>query len=211
MTEQSPQVSRLINDTDASVGDDIRLDPRIRLGARDGLALKVGEEARVGAGEGAGAAEAVDLAGAAQVRRARGVGGRVRAGEVLAADVAVEHGRHVLEDGPLDQHVAARVNLERVARRRVRVPVVVDRVQQRVALHLGRAAREVVDIVALERDKVLRTVKEQTPVRVRITIRRVGACSVEVIIGYRYPRVCARAEHNLLASDLGDGNVLVDH
>lgn len=116
----------LIDDADSSLGYNVRLDPRVRLGARNRLAREVREEARVRARERPGAPEPVDLARPAQVRRALGVAGRVRAREVLAFNGTVQHDRDVLEHGALDEDVAARIDLEGVPRGGIVVPVVVD-------------------------------------------------------------------------------------
>lgn len=53
---------------------------------------------------------------------------------------------------------------------RVQHTVIVYCVQQCVAGDLGRSAAEVVDVVALERDEILRSVKVETPVGVRVTV-----------------------------------------
>lgn len=108
----------------ASVGRDARGDVAVGLGRGNVLALEVGQEALVSLVELAGAAESVDLAGAAEVGRAGGVGAGVGGGEEGPVDGVLGDDVDVLEDVTLGENVATLADLEGVAA--VVVPVVVD-------------------------------------------------------------------------------------
>lgn len=85
--------------------------------------------------------------------------------------------------------------------RRIVVPIVVDGVQERVALNLGRAARKVVDIVSLERDEIVGAVEEETPVCVCVAVGRVTRGAVKVVVRDGDARVGLGAEDEMLAAD----------
>lgn len=73
--------------------------------------------------------------------------------------------------------------------------------QQRVALNLGRAARKVVDVVALERDEIVGAVEEEAPVCVCVAVGRVSRGTVKVVIRDGDARVGLGAEDEMLAAD----------
>ena len=73
----------------------------------------------------------------------------------------------VLENVALGDNLGTSIGLKGVAR--VGVEVVVDGVEKGVAGDLGGAARGVVDVVALESDKVVATGEVQTPVMVTVS------------------------------------------
>lgn len=68
---------------------------------------------------------------------------------------------------------------------RVRVEVVVDRVQQRVTIYLGGAAGGVVDVVSLHGDQVLRAGEVDAPVVVAVAGGGPGGGTVEFAVGER--------------------------
>lgn len=102
-----------------------------------------------------------------QVRGASRVASGVRAVEHLACEAArLDFVDDILEHGALNDNHCARVHLECMAR--VGIPVVVDRVEEGVAAHLGRPSRGVVDVVALEGDQVVGSGEVEGPVVVAV-------------------------------------------
>ena len=127
---------------------------------------------------------------------------RIRAGTRRAeepATVRQQRGLHVLKHVPLRDDHAARAVIERVAR--VGVEVVVDGVQQRVAVHLGRAAGGVVDVVALHGDEVLGARQVDGPVVVVVARGGPGGGAVELGVGQRDAAGGAGAGDEHLAAD----------
>jgi hypothetical protein len=135
------------------------------------LAREVHQECGVLVTERTRASECIEDTIAPKIGIAVLVGGGVGAGEGLALDLG-DDGRDVLEDVALGQHHAARVDLEGVAAAVRLVEVVVHGVEQRVAADLGRAAREVVDVVVLQGDQVRRAKEEEVPVVIGVAVGR---------------------------------------
>lgn len=86
--------------------------------------------------------------------------------------------------------------------------VVVDSVQEGAASELGGSAREVVDVVVLEGDLVVRASEVQVPVVVSVASSRVVALAVDVAVGDADTARSILAEDNVLAADLVGGNVV---
>lgn len=197
-------VEYLLDLTDASAVTDIAVGVGGGIGAGDVLAAKVLEEAGVGAGEGARGAKGVSLAAAAEGAAAGAAA--VGDGEELAADGAVDGGLDVLEDVALGQDHAAGVDLEGVAR--VGVEVVVDGVHEGVAGRLGRAARRVVDVVALERHQVRRAGHVDAPVVVAVASGTPRGRAVNLRVGDGDAVRGALAQDDVLAADEGGLDVV---
>ena len=106
---------------------------------------------------------------------------------------------HVLKHIPLRHHHPTSAIIKRVAR--VGVEVVVDSVQQRVAVHLGRAARGVVDVVTLHGDEVLGARQVDAPVVVVVARGGPGGGAVELGVGERDAAGGAGAGDEHLAAD----------
>ena len=83
------------------------------------------------------------------------------------------------------------------------VEVVVDGVQERVALDLGGAAGGVVDVVALEGDEVGGSVEVDAPVVVAVAGSRVVRLAVDEAVGDGHAVVGFGAEDDVLAADAG--------
>lgn len=185
--------------TNTSTVTDVSVGVGGGISAGDVLAAEVLEEAGVGAREGARGAEGVGLAAAAEGAAAGAAA--VGDGEELAADGLVNGVGDVLEDVALGQDVAAGVDLEGVAR--VGVEVVVDGVQQHVAGGLGRAARGVVDVVALEGHQVAGAGEVETPVVVAVAGGAPRGRAVDLGVGDGHAVGGALAQDNMLTADEG--------
>lgn len=185
--------------TNTSAVTDVAVGVGGGISAGDVLAAKVLEEAGVGAREGARGAEGVGLAVAAEGAAAGAAA--VGDGEQLASNGGVDGVGDVLEYVALGQDVAALVDLEGVAR--VGVEVVVDGVQQHVARGLGRAARRVVDVVALERHQVARAGEVEAPVVVAIAGCAPRGRAVDLGVGDGHAVGGALAQDDVLATDEG--------
>jgi hypothetical protein len=74
-------------------------------------------------------------------------------------------------------------------------------VEQRVSAHLWRAARDVVDVVVLERDKVLRAQEEDVPVLVAVAVGRPRSRSVNVAVGDGHTAAGFGTKDDMLPSD----------
>lgn len=130
------------------------------------------------------------------------------------------HGRfndgvNVLEHVTLGENHTTATDLEGVAGRVV--PVVVDLeifsmhdlterdrtycVKQSVALNLGAASTEVVDVVALESDEIARAIEVDTPVSVAVTCGAVRGDTVKVGVGDGHAVVGAGSEDEVLTAD----------
>lgn len=83
------------------------------------------------------------------------------------------------------------------------VPVVVRHVDYSVGTELWRAARGVVDVVALESDSVLRTSHVDGPVVVAVAVGRPASGAVHEVVGNGDPGVLLVARHNVLTADQG--------
>ena len=66
---------------------------------------------------------------------------------------------------------------------RVRVPVVVDGMEERIATDLGTAARGVVDVVTLHRDQIVGSGQIYGPVMMTIAGRGPARRAIELIVG----------------------------
>lgn len=88
-------------------------------------------------------------------------------------------------------------------RRKQFSPVVVDRVEDGVALNLGRTTRGVVDVVALESDHIVATSEVKSPVVASITSGRPVGRSIDVAVGN-----CDSAGSRLSENDVLAGNAL---
>lgn len=113
---------------------------------------------------------------------------------------------NVLEHVALGKHIAALTDLESVAG--VVVPVVVDSVQNGVALDLGRAAGSVVDVVSFHGDQVVAAVEVDAPVVVGVAGGGVVGHAVDVVVGQGNAVGRRGAEDVVLAADLGGGYVV---
>ena len=113
---------------------------------------------------------------------------------------------HVLKHVSLGYHHPASPVIERVAR--VGVEIVVNSVQQRVAVHLGAAAGGVVDVVSLHGDEVLGAREVDGPVVVVVAGGGVGGGAVELAVGEGDATRGAGAGDEHLAADLGDFDVV---
>lgn len=86
--------------------------------------------------------------------------------------------------------------------------VVVDSVQDGAASELGGTAREVVNVVVLEGDLVIRTSEVQVPVVVSVTGGGPLALAVDVAVGDAHAAGRVLAQDNVLAGDLVGGDVV---
>lgn len=73
--------------------------------------------------------------------------------------------------------------------------------QEGVACHFGTAAREVVDVVCLHRDEVLRAGEVDAPISICVAGGRVRGGAVEVVVGEGYALVGRGSEDNVLSAD----------
>jgi hypothetical protein len=119
--------------------------------------------------------------------------------EQLATETGLLRLDDVLENITLSNDLRAGVGFERVLG--VGVEVVVHGVQQRVSCDLGRAARSMVDVVFLQRNKVVGASEVHAPVVVAIASRRPAGCAVDVAVGNRDAVRGGVAEDNVLAGD----------
>lgn len=109
----------------------------------------------------------------------RGGDGEHGASEGAALDLIGD----VLEDVALGQDIGTGADLEAVAAGCVVVPVVVDSVEESVALDLRGAAGHVVDVVVLEGHHVVGTIKVHSPIMMVVSRGRPGGVTVEVAVG----------------------------
>lgn len=86
--------------------------------------------------------------------------------------------------------------------------VVVHGVQDGVASELGGTAREVVDVVVLEGDLVIRAGEVQVPVVVAVASGRPLALAVDVAVGDRDTAGGILAQDDVLTGDLVGGDVV---
>lgn len=90
----------------------------------------------------------------------------------------------------------------------VGVPVVVDCVQQGVASDLGRASRDVVDVVALHGNHVVGASQVDSPVVVAVAGCAPACVAVELAVGERHAVGCRFASDEHLAADEGHLDVV---
>lgn len=177
---------------------------RSRASSRNRLASKVGQEVGRRLAEGTAAAKDVDLAAAAQGRGAlAGVRSSGHSEHAAGEGRGLDLDGDVLEDVALGEDHGAGADLEGVAGAGVVVPVVVHSVQQGVAGQLGRAAREVVDVVVDEGDHVRGAVEVLAPVVVAVAGGRVGSSAVEEVVGDGHAAGGLGAEDKVLAANFG--------
>lgn len=106
---------------------------------------------------------------------------------------------HILKHVPLSHNHPASPIIKRMPR--VGVEVVVDCMQQRVAVHLGRPAGRVVDVVPLHSDEVLGAREVDAPVVVVVTRGGPGGGAVEFGVCERDAAGGAGAGDEHLAAD----------
>ena len=174
--------------------------------SRDVLAAKAGQDAGVGAGKSARGSICVHLASMTEVGHALCVGGSA-GGSVHLATKTRLHGRdNVLKDIAFRDDLGACITLEGVLA--VGVEVVADGVEERVAGDLGGTSRGVVDVVALERYKVIGAGEIHTPVMVAVTRRRPRGGSVDLAVGNGDAVGGAVTEDDVLTSNQVSGDMV---
>jgi hypothetical protein len=168
-----------------------------RASARNILAAESAQHTRISARKRTGAAICVLLAIVSKVLLARARA--AVAVEQLATQTGLLRLDDVLENIAFRNDLCAGVGFERVLG--VGVEVVVHGVQQRVARDLGRTARSVVDVVFLQRNKVVGASEVHAPVVVAVASRRPAGCAVDVAVGNRDAVRGGVAEDDVLAGD----------
>lgn len=172
----------------------------------DVLARELGDDSGISLAERARAAEGVNLASTAEDRFALSVGSGIRGAEELTADGGLNGGIDVLESVTLGKDVAARADLEGVTLNVVEV--VVDGMEEGIALNLGHTAGGVVEVVTLHGDHVVGSIKVDTPVVVAVAGSRVVGAAVDEGVGDGDTVVGLGTEDDVLTGDTGSGNVV---
>jgi hypothetical protein len=168
-----------------------------RASTRDILAAESAQHTRISARKRTGAAICVLLTIVSEVLFARARA--AVAVEQLASQTGLLRLDNVLENIAFRNDLRAGVGFERVLG--VSVEVVVHGVQQRVSSDLGRTARSVVDVVFLQRNKVVGASEVHAPVVVAVASRRPAGCAVDVAVGNRDAVRGGVAEDDVLAGD----------
>lgn len=170
------------------------------------LAAETRQDAGISAGQSARGAVRVDFAVVAKVLLALRVGRRARAGENLSTESGLHGLLDVLEDIALSNDLSTRVGLEGVVG--VAVEVVVDSMEESVASNLGRTARGVVDVVALEGDEIVGAGEIHSPVVVSVACCRPGGGAVDFAVGDGDAAGGAVSEDDMLAGNQVGCNVV---
>lgn len=90
------------------------------------------------------------------------------------------------------------------------VPIVVDSVQDGVASELGGTAAEVVDVVVLEGDLVVRASEVQVPVVITVARSTVITLTIDVRIGYANTARGILTQDDVLTADGIGGDVVLE-
>ncbi|GMF76829.1 unnamed protein product [Aspergillus oryzae] len=177
-----------------------------KVSCSDVLARELRDDGGISLAEGTGAAEGVDLASTAEDGLALLVGGGIGGAEELSADGGLNRGIDVLESVTLGEDVATGADLEGVALNIVEV--VVDGVEEGVALDLGHTAGGVVEVVTHHGDHVVGAVKVNTPVVVAVAGSGVVGATVDEGVGDGDTVVGLGTEDDVLTGDTGSGNMI---
>lgn len=193
-----------MNNLDPSVtsGVDNVLSVGTRHGSSNVLSREASNDAGVRASHGSGRTVNVGLAVAAKTALASGTTGS----KDLAGKTSLRRGHDVLESIALSDDLGTSVGLESVTG--VGVEVVADGVEKGVASDLWRAARGVVDVVALEGDHVVAAGEVDSPVVVAIAGGGPGGGAVDLVVGDGNTAGRTLTKDNVLAGNQVGGTVV---
>lgn len=109
---------------------------------------------------------------------------------------------------PFSEDVTALAKLKSVTIRVDVVPVVVDGMEESVALNLGRATRGVVNVVALKGNQIVGSSEVESPVMATIASGGPAGSTINVAVGDGDSARGAGTENDVLSSDALSGNVV---
>ena len=170
------------------------------------LSREVSKERSISLAESTRRSEPVNLANTTKVSTTLSIGSSIRRSKQLSRNRRLNNSRNVLEHVAFSKDVAAGTNLKRMSR--VRVPVVVDGVQEGVTLHLGGTTTGVVDVVTLHGDEIARSIEVNAPVVVAVAGGGVVTDAVDKAVGDGNALGGVGAEDDVLTTDAGGRDVV---